>query len=153
MPGVTEALARLGVVTLAVPGPGVSPARSATPDARELPDGAGAGSRSHTHSKTCSEVQIFMVPAARARCPAATRDEEAQKFTGPAPSRPAGLAPRRRRRAQRWDARKCRPKASPSWARLRPRRRRPRLLGAAHSGPVPRAWRTLQGSVRRRRAG
>lgn len=65
MPGVTEALARLGVVTLAVPGPGVSPARSATPDARELPDGAGAGSRSHTHSKTCSEVQIFMVPAAR----------------------------------------------------------------------------------------
>lgn len=60
------ALARVGVVTLAVPRDPLSSACRATPDARKFPEGAGGGRRTHTHSKTCSEVQIFMVPAA---CP------------------------------------------------------------------------------------
>lgn len=56
-----------------------------------------------------------------------SRDSEAHKFAGPAPSRPAGLAARTRRRAWRWDSRKCCPAAYPNRVWLRP---------AARSGPV-----------------
>lgn len=83
-----------------------------------------------------------------ARCPAASRDDEAQKFTGPAPSRPAGLAARRRRRAQREGARKCSPAAQPSRLGPAPRHSQAPPLARGTTKPSLR-----EGSVRRRRAG
>lgn len=53
-----------------------------------------------TYSKTCSEVQIFMVPAA---CAVSRRrnEEEATLASAPPPRHPAGCAARTRRRARR----------------------------------------------------
>lgn len=83
-----------------------------------------------------------------ARCPAVSGDGEAQNFTGPAPSRPAGLAARRRRRARREDARKCLPSAQP--CRVRPRPSAHQVPPSRRSATRPRP---REGSVGLRRAG
>lgn len=108
---VTEALVRLGVVTLEVPRvPGSAPFVVPQPTlGRPLRAPEAVAAPTLTQRRAPKSRSSWCQPPAR--CPAVSGDDEAHKFAGPAPSRPAGLAARRRRRAWRDEARKCRPAA------------------------------------------
>lgn len=118
-----------------------APPSCATPDARKFPEGAGGGRRTHTHSKTCSEVQIFMVPVAR-RVSLSVPGQRGTQVRRPRPvpagrprsaHAPSGLALGRPEVPSRGLSE---PSLAPPRGAVRPR-----LLGAAQSSPAPGARR------------